>query len=69
MGQPIELLQKILACPKCHSSLDLQEVAGQPEGFVCNACSLVYPIIDGIPDMLVEDAIKKSEWDAGARGR
>lgn len=69
MGQSLELLQKILACPKCHASLELLEVSGQAEGFACNGCALVYPLLDGIPDMLVEDAIKRSDWDAGDRGR
>jgi uncharacterized protein YbaR (Trm112 family) len=29
-------------------------------GFVCRKCSLLYPVISGIPDMVPEDALKLS---------
>lgn len=43
----------ILACPKCAGDLELQEDAS---GLVCYQCKLVYPIKDGIPVLLLEDA-------------
>lgn len=51
-----ELLQ-ILACPSCKTKVRLQG-----EKLVCeNArCGLRYPIRDGIPVMLVEEAEKPS---------
>ena len=42
----------ILACPKCKGSLEHR--AG--ESFVCEACKLEYPIVDGIPNFLIEEA-------------
>jgi uncharacterized protein YbaR (Trm112 family) len=48
-----ELLD-ILACPKCKGEVQLVE---QPDGLVCNACRLVYPIKDDIPVMLIDEAI------------
>ncbi len=45
-----ELLD-ILACPQCKGGIKM--VA---EGLVCETCRLVYPIEDGIPVMLVEEA-------------
>lgn len=54
-------LMEILCCPAeregkpCHG--DLTE---QPDGLFCPACSLLYPIVDGIPVMLVEEAKKAS---------
>lgn len=42
----------ILACPKCKGSLDHRE----GESFVCEACKLEYPIVDGIPNFLIEEA-------------
>ena len=46
-----ELLE-ILACPKCHTRVEMKE----PDALRCPACKVVYPIIDGIPVMLVEEA-------------
>lgn len=58
-----ELLQ-ILACPKCKGDLDL---IGQEEGLKCVACSVVYPIREEIPIMLIDEAISAEKWDQGVR--
>ncbi len=42
-------LLEILACPRCHGKVDL---ADDGAGLVCPACRLVYPVEDGIPQML-----------------
>ncbi|MBW1972657.1 MAG: Trm112 family protein [Deltaproteobacteria bacterium] len=47
-----ELLE-ILACPKCKGDLVLTE---KEDGFICYKCKLVYPIIDDIPVMLIDEA-------------
>jgi len=52
-----ELLE-ILACPKCHAKVELTE-----QGLRCPKDRVVYPIVDGIPVMLIEEA--KPE-DSGA---
>ena len=44
-------LLDILCCPACHG--DLVEKA---EGLHCQGCGLLYPIEDGIPVMLVDQA-------------
>ena len=44
-------LLKILACPKCKADVVLQD-----DRLVCTKCGLRYPIRDGIPIMLVEEA-------------
>ena len=46
-----ERLLKILVCPKCHGELALKD-----DRLVCQACGLRYPIRDGIPVMLIEEA-------------
>jgi uncharacterized protein YbaR (Trm112 family) len=52
---------ELLACPKCHSEL---RVIPQPEGFACDACELLYPLEDGLPNMLISEA---RPWpDSGA---
>ncbi|MGB9691898.1 MAG: Trm112 family protein [Candidatus Sumerlaeaceae bacterium] len=50
-------LLAILACPKCKGELEYRPGGnGQPEVLVCYACKLVYEVIDGIPNMLIEEA-------------
>jgi uncharacterized protein YbaR (Trm112 family) len=51
-------LLKILACPKCKG--DIKE---KGMFLVCNKCKLAYPVLDDVPDMLIEDAwqLKKAE--------
>jgi hypothetical protein len=55
---PVELapeLLEILACPNCHSALAVDE---DREELVCVAsdCGLAYPVVGGIPVMLVDEA-------------
>jgi len=47
-----ELLE-VLACPKCKQKVELTE---DGSALVCDADRLRYPIVDGIPVMLVEEA-------------
>jgi len=50
MSVPKDLLE-ILACPKCKG--DVKEI----EMFiVCNNCKLAYPVLEDVPNMLIEDA-------------
>jgi len=47
-------LLRILACPKCKASV----VSRQTELQCSNqACGLAYPVRDGIPVMLIEEAV------------
>jgi uncharacterized protein len=45
-----ELLE-ILACPKCHTKVELKA----PDHLRCPSCRVLYPIVDGIPVMLIEE--------------
>ena len=47
-----ELLE-ILVCPKCKGDLGL---TSEEDGLNCNACKLEYPIQEGIPIMLIDQA-------------
>jgi uncharacterized protein YbaR (Trm112 family) len=49
-----ELLE-ILACPSCRADVELRDDAGR-ELIVCTGCGLRYPVRDGIPVMLIEEA-------------
>ena len=57
-------LLAILACPKCKGELEMQQ---NDEGLACDECSVVFPIREDIPVMLVEEAVPAAEWAAGKR--
>lgn len=46
-------LLKILACPKCKGNLKENK-----KFLVCNNCMLAYPVLEDVPDMLIDDAWK-----------
>lgn len=46
-------LLAIMQCPACAGSLHEE---WEPPSLVCDACGLRYPVIDGIPSMIVEEA-------------
>jgi len=48
-----ELLE-ILACPKCKGDIRLNK---DESGLICDKCKLMYKIRDGIPVMLIDEAI------------
>ncbi|MEW5745087.1 MAG: Trm112 family protein [Nitrospirota bacterium] len=55
-----ELLD-ILACPKCKGDLVYREAAaddqsGAEAALICDACKLLYPVREGIPVMLIDEA-------------
>ena len=50
-------LKEILACPKCKG----QVVFEDDNRIICYACGLIYPIRDGIPVMLIEEATDLNE--------
>ena len=47
-----ELLE-ILICPDCHGDVEYKD---RRHVIVCQDCGLQYPVKDGIPVMLVEEA-------------
>ncbi|MBQ7584647.1 MAG: hypothetical protein IJU40_00155 [Desulfovibrionaceae bacterium] len=59
----ISELLKILACPKCHSQLELKIKDDTPTGFLCPQCQVVYPIRDDIPIMIIDEAIPKEVFE------
>jgi uncharacterized protein YbaR (Trm112 family) len=52
---PEELLA-IMVCPQCRGSL-----SEHGDALVCNDCGLHYPVRDGIPFMLEEEAYRPGE--------
>ena len=50
-----------LRCPSCRGELVEDEVATQLK---CTKCGLAYPFEDGIPVLLVDEAIKPEGFDA-----
>ena len=46
-------LLSILLCPKCKGKVRLNSAG---DGLICDRCKLLYPVKDGIPIMLTDDA-------------
>jgi hypothetical protein len=46
-------LMELLACPACDNRPPVRQ---DGDNIVCDQCGRVYPIRDGIPEMLVESA-------------
>lgn len=46
-------LLKILVCPLCHGELRVSE---QHDNLTCRACKLRFPVREGIPVMLADQA-------------
>jgi len=55
MQQINKELLEILACPKCKASVILD---GNSIKCTDRNCGLVYPVRNGIPVMLIEEAVK-----------
>ena len=51
-------LLDILACPQCKGPVELTE---EENGLICSKCRLLYEIIDDIPVMLIDKAIRLDE--------
>ena len=51
-------LLAILACPECKGPVS-RDQAGR--GLVCSACRVVYPVREGIPVMLRDEAVPLEE--------
>lgn len=45
-------LLEVIACPACKGQL-----TEHPDRLVCPACSLAFPIVEGIPVLLLDDAV------------
>lgn len=59
-----EELLKVIVCPICMNDLKLEK-----EGLICDRCGLLYPIEEGIPIMLPEEAIRLEENPKTENGR
>jgi uncharacterized protein len=51
-------LLEILVCPACHGKLDYSE---PKQTLTCTACRRIYPIRDGLPVLLIDQARLASE--------
>jgi uncharacterized protein YbaR (Trm112 family) len=51
-------LLDILACPACHAPLKEQGATSEESELLCTGkdCGLAYPVRDGIPVLLVDEA-------------
>ncbi len=58
-------LLAILACPNCESRPPLRE---EGDWLICDACESVYPVVEGIPHLLPEDARPRAEAGGASHG-
>jgi uncharacterized protein len=60
-------LKEILICPHCHGELEENEPRATLR---CTGCSLAFPVRDGIPVMLIDEAEKPEDFPGpnGAAG-
>ncbi len=54
-----QALLDILVCPKCKGKINITK---KQDGLICNTCSLVYPIKDDIPVMLIDEAMTLDDY-------
>jgi uncharacterized protein YbaR (Trm112 family) len=59
-----ELLE-LLVCPRCKGELAL---ADDESRLVCPSCCLKYPVVDGIPHLLIDEAEATGDREPGTRG-
>ena len=50
---PPHWLPELLACPACRAAVTMEPGGA---GILCTGCCLVYPVVDGIPVMVVSEA-------------
>jgi len=60
-------LLEIVVCPKCKG-----DVAEKKMFLVCEKCKLAYPVLDNVPDMLIDEAwplekAEKNEFNHGLK--
>jgi len=46
---------EMMACPQCHKSMSYDK---SNQELICDNCKLAFPVQDGIPVMLIEEARK-----------
>ena len=56
-------LLEILVCPGCHGDLRSHD-SETGEGLECTRCGRVFPIRDGIPVLLIEEATPPTRKEA-----
>jgi len=55
-------LLEMLRCPACRAEIRLLDADA---GIECTACGRIYPVRDGIPVMLVDEASPPTREEAG----
>ena len=77
-GYELGRLADLIACPECHAKLVVgnrsSEAGESAESLVCtgSGCRLSYPVREGIPMLLVDEAetLEQAEWQTavGSKG-
>lgn len=57
-------LLKLIICPSCQA--DLEE---HGNALVCKECRLVYPVVNDIPVLLIDEAVPYEAWKAASQDK
>ena len=57
-------LLKLIICPACQA--DLEE---HGNALVCKECRLVYPVVNDIPVLLIDEAVPYEAWKAASQDK
>jgi ubiquinone/menaquinone biosynthesis C-methylase UbiE/uncharacterized protein YbaR (Trm112 family) len=63
-GEEMPQSLSVYACPTCKREVELGH-----DGLYCRACAVTYPILDGIPDFIVEKLEESSNWSRRMIGK
>jgi uncharacterized protein YbaR (Trm112 family) len=50
-------LIELIRCPKCRGTLTVRAGEGGSSALACVACRLLYPVVDDIPQLLIDEAL------------
>lgn len=61
MSRPVDpRVRPLLVCPRCRG-----ELVDEPGGLVCPACGVAWPVVDGVPWLIPERAVRRRVERAG----
>lgn len=52
---------EMIVCPECNSKLKYEKASKE---LVCEKCNIAFPVVDGIPVMLIEETRKLDSEDS-----
>lgn len=54
-----DAIRVLLACPRCHGPLEDQRTDGAVTALRCPPCRIAFPVREGIPVLLLDQAVPR----------